>query len=698
MNSVTIIRMSQRPGLNRVRGKIRSVLGSSHRFGHRVDLSARCGIGKPANPFLTLRAMSLLRINGLEKDFGGQVVLRSTSLEVNAGQHIGLVGRNGIGKTTLLKMIAGTEPPSGGHVARAPGLRIGYLAQDPLYERGRSLREEVREGLAHLDAVEEEMRDLETRLADEDEQASDGYQALLDRYAHLQDEYEARDGWSADTRVDAILDGLRVPRADWDRDVSTFSGGERNIIGLARLLVQKPDLMLLDEPGNHLDFEGLDWLENVLVRSESAFIIVSHNRYLLDRVCRVTWEMEAARIEAYTGNYSAYRAEKLVRIEKAEAQQKRQEKEIARLQFQIQRLKSWANVYDNPGLARTAKRFETRIEKMKEVDIPREDKRRIGVHFQSAVTKGDIALDVRDYTVQFDDKPPLLDEVGFRLSQSERAALIGANGTGKTTLFKDIVQNGRWENETLRVGKAMRIGYFSQMGEPLNRDAKLVDEMMRMSGLLRNGAESLLHKFLFTRDDLEKKVAVLSGGEKARLQLAALMARGVNFLLLDEPTNHLDIQSREAVEDALEEFPGTIFVISHDRYFLDKIVSRVYYIDPPKIVPYEGNFSDFFESYKQVRDEIEERESAERAEAKRRKKEAKKQRRVKWDPERFAQLEEEIARLEGEKEKVADEMEKERAKGNSKREAAKQDRLTVIEEKLEEVYDEWIALGEKKGV
>ncbi len=642
--------------------------------------------------------MSLVLLNALAKSFGGQPILEPTSLEINAGRHLGLVGRNGIGKTTLLKMISGAENPTSGHVVRQPGIRIGYLAQDPHYAEGRSLYAEVREGLAALDRIEEELRHLEERLADPQLANNESeYQEVMERYGRLHDLYDNRDGWRADNRVEAILDGLNVPRVDWERDASTFSGGERNVIGLARLLVQDPDLMLLDEPGNHLDFEGLDWLEDVLNATSNAFILVSHNRYLLDATCKGIWEMEHQVISEYAGNYSAYRAEKLTRMEKLESAAKRQEKEVDRLQFQIRRLKSWASVYDNPGLAKKAKSLERRIDRMDKVEKLREDRRKIGIQFGDTRTKGDIALDVVDYTRGYGDGPALLQNVTFRIGQGEFIALVGANGTGKSTLFKDIVKEGRWENPNLRVGKAMKVGYFAQMAEPLDTSNLLIDEMMRLSGLRRNDAESLAHRFLFSHEDLEKPVSVLSGGEKARVQLAGLMASGANFLLLDEPTNHLDLFSREAVEDALEQFQGTIFVISHDRYFLDKLTDRILHLVPPDITPFEGNFSDFWTSLKEKRTQREEEEQTQRkADKAARAGKAPKKRKVKFDAQRFAELEAEIARLEEQQERLESEIAVEHEKGNTKREEAKRVKLTETEEQLENAYEEWFVLGDKK--
>lgn len=677
--------------------------------------------------------MSLVYLNSVEKSFGAQRVLAPATMQVNAGEGIGLVGRNGAGKTTLLKLIAGLEHPSGGHVRRAPGVRIAYLPQNPTFPPGRTLRAEVREGIAALDRLEEQLRDLEVRLADpalrEDEAEA---RRLLDRYAHLQDRFDARDGWRADARVEAVLDGLKVPRADWNRDISTFSGGQLNIIGLARVLVQEPDLMLLDEPGNHLDFEGLAWLEEELRSARCAFLLVSHSRYLLDGVCGSTWELEEGRVERYAGNYSAYRAEKLTRLQRAEAEHRQRRREMGRLNFQIQRLKSWAQVYDNPKLARTAKRFEKRVEKMREEDAgrPRENKRAISLALGSEATRGDIALDVKGYTRAYGDAPPLLRDVSFRLRQGERVALVGANGTGKTTLLRDVVREGRWEHPVLRVGAAMRVGYLSQTGEDLRPETALLAELMRLGGITRREAERLLYRFLFQRDDFTKTVGVLSGGERTRLQLAALMARGANFLLLDEPTNHLDIPSREVVEEALEGFAGTLLIVSHDRYFLDKIAGRVLYIRPPQIHVYEGNFSDFWRAREEER-AVEARRAAAAAEEERERagsaaagagggaggrrgvergkgpvarggKGSKKQggkggkRRVKWDPERFAGLEREIARLEERCGVLRGEIAREEARGKEKRAADKRRRLTAAEEKLAAAWEEWLALGERR--
>ncbi|MDP8207379.1 MAG: ABC-F family ATP-binding cassette domain-containing protein [Candidatus Electryonea clarkiae] len=644
--------------------------------------------------------MSLIVLNELQKSFGGQEILKPTSIEINPKAHIGFVGRNGVGKTTLLKMFAGLEKQSSGFISKRKWLRIGYLEQDPLYSPGITLYDEVRSGIAELDKVETELHELEDKLSDKKlQEDKTEYHRILERYSTLQDYFDSNDGWLLDNRVQSILDGLMIPKTDWERDISTFSGGERNIIGLARLLIQKPDLMLLDEPGNHLDFEGMNWLEEVLNSTKSAFILVSHNRYLLDNVCTSIWEMENREIEKYAGNYSGYRLEKLQKIEKQEAAAKRQAKDVERLQFQIRRLKSWASVYDNPRLAKIAKNFERRIERMEPVDKIRENKRSLGIRFGNVETRGDIALQVNNYTKQFEDSAPLFRNTSFMVYQGDRVALIGANGTGKSTFVKDVVNEGRWENKHLRVGPSMKLGYFAQVTEFPDAGKSLIDEMINMTGLLRNEAASLLHRFLFTRDDLEKNVSVLSGGEKARVQLAAIMVSGANFLLLDEPTNHLDIISREAVEDALEDFAGTIFIISHDRYFIDKMVSRIFYLKPPSIRVFEGNFSEFWIRIKDKIIHLDQRSQLKKAESSREDKSSKNKniRKLRFDAKRFKFLETEIKRLESQKMRLSDEIAIEQKKGNKKREEVKIKRLDETDQILKEIYDEWFVMGDRKS-
>lgn len=638
-------------------------------------------------------------------EFGGQRLFEGITSQVVRGAHIGLVGPNGVGKTTLLRLLIGEFEATAGHIARLPGLRIGYLPQHPVYPPGQTVIQAVVEGMEDVLQLEEDIRQHEEELGrgdrdsslrgnESDDAAHDRRtMKIAQRYADLLDRHATIGGASAQGRAKEILGGLGVPERLWKQQMETLSGGERNIVALARILVGDYDMILLDEPGNHLDFAGLEWLENYLSASKLAFIVVSHNRYLLDQVCTSVWELEHGSLEQFTGNYSDYRSEQLTRRLKQESAFHRQQQQIARLEFQIARLKSWGQVYNNPALAKKAKVMEHRIERMDKVEKPRAERRKIKFRFGGEGARGTIALETKDYRKVFDDGMVLLEGVSFLIRQGERAAFVGRNGTGKSSLLKDVVTDGHWENQALRVGKSVKVGYFSQLGENLNMKATLHDEAQRLTGRSPGSAADLLYKFLFVRDDLEKTIQVLSGGEKARLQLAALIVSGSNMLLLDEPTNHLDIDSREAVEDALEEYGGTLVMVSHDRYFLDKLADRVLYFEPPSVNAFEGNFSEFWDKLKAG--ELNARAISHRTLAPEKKLKVKK-RDEKFDPQRFKELEAEIARVEAIKPGIEEEIKAFESKGKDSFAERRRARLAEVDAKLAELYEEWLALGERK--
>ncbi len=659
-----------------------------------------------------------MRINSLSMAFGGQNIFSELNTQINKADHIGLVGPNGAGKTTLLRLIVRELEPISGHVTGQPGLRIGYLPQHRDYNLDQTVYDEVYTGLGEVKAIDTELRRLEKEIkkaentppptisttGDEEKlRGKTQLDRLFNHYAELIDRYNLLGGPTAEARVKSLLNGLGIPERLWLNPMHNLSGGERNMVGLARILIGDHDLMLLDEPGNHLDFSGLDWLETFLRASDKAFIIVSHNRYMLDRVCLKICELERGKLTEYTGNYSDYRREKLVKQLAQDSAYKRAQKDIQRLRFNIQRLKAWSSVYDNPKLARTAKVFEARVEELKHVQKSTGDGRKLRFRLLSKPSKGKIALEVKHYHKQFEGNPVLLSDVSFLITQGEQVAFVGDNGTGKSTLIRDVIRHGNWEHPNLRVGKSVSVGYFSQLGENLEMKSNVIEETMRLTGLLKGEAADLVYRFLFTNDDLEKPIKVLSGGEKARLQLAVLMHSGAGMLLLDEPTNHLDINSREAVEDALEEFPGTLIVVSHDRYFLNKLADRILHFLPPDIIPYDGNFNDFWQKNKH---HYRSTDRSGRGFVKRRtsrlssnddfKNTKLKSKRLKFDPQRFRELEAEIKRLEDVRPNIEEELDKLVAKGKGHRAASRRRRLDEIDRKLEELYDEWLLLGEKK--
>jgi len=420
----------------------------------------------------------------------------------------------------------------------------------------------------------------------------------MNRYSRLQEAFDRADGYASQAKIDAIMDGLGI--MGWaDRSVDVLSGGEKNLVGLAKVLLGEPDLLLLDEPGNHLDFEGLSWLEGFLKESGRTVLLVSHDRYLLDRVVNRIVEIEDGKAAVFAGNYSAYRAEKMRELIKLKAAFDDQQKEVQRLQDMIKRYEFWGGE-KNAKRARNKTKY---LDRMDRIDKPVMDRRKIDPTFGTAQSSGKIALELRQYTRCIGDRT-LFEKVDLLIQSGERVGLVGGNGTGKTTLFKDVVQEAVWEHPTMRIGPRIELGYYAQQHETLNGEKSIVEEICQAGNLNREQGFAVLSKFLFGWQDLDKKVGHLSGGEKSRIQLAKLMVSDANMLLLDEPTNHLDIMSRERVEDALEAFEGTLLVISHDRYFLDKLAERVIELRDQTMVSHVGNFSDFWEMKRAVKREV----------------------------------------------------------------------------------------------
>ena len=529
--------------------------------------------------------MTLLELHHIAMAFGAQDVLTDVTFKVQKGEKLGLIGENGCGKSTLLKMIAGLETPVGGTVNKGREVSVGYLAQHLEFDSGDTVREEIASVFDHLVKLQADMRVLETQMS---QVRGDELDQVMNQYSRLQESFERADGYAIQAKIDAIMDGLGI--VDWaDRSVKVLSGGEKNLVGLAKILLGEPDLLLLDEPGNHLDFEGLSWLEGFLKESDRTVILVSHDRYLLDRVVNRIVEIEDGKAAEYSGNYSAYRAEKMRELIKQKAAFDDQQKEIARLEEMIKRYKLWGGE-KNEKRANTKTKY---LERMDRIDKPVMDRRKIDPTFGTVQSSGKIALELRTYTRCVGERT-LFEKVDLLLQSGDRAGLIGGNGTGKSTLFKDIVNEAAWEHPTMRIGPRIELGYYAQEHETLDGERTILEEVCRAGNLNRDQGFAVLSKFLFGWQDLDKKVGQLSGGEKSRIQLAKLMVSDANMLLLDEPTNHLDIMSRERVEDALEGFEGTLLVISHDRYFLDKIAERVIEVRDCDLHAHVGNFSAFW--------------------------------------------------------------------------------------------------------
>ena len=529
--------------------------------------------------------MIILSIQNLRKAFGGNEVLKDVSLTLQDRQRMGLVGVNGCGKTTLLKILAGKEQPDGGSVSLMKGMRLGYMEQQFSVQPGRTVFDELKSVFEPVFALEKRLRELETQMS----QASDvELKRLGDTYARLNDQFEKADGYAWRSSIQGVLSGLGFRKDQQDQEAASLSGGELTRLSLARLLLQKPDLLLLDEPTNHLDLAALDWLENYLREYRGALIVVSHDRYFLDRVCTHVTELLLGVTEQYDGNYSAYMQQRAARFEVRMRAWEQQQKLIAREEAIIARYKS----FNREKSIRAAESREKRLEKIERLDRP-QDERQVNFRFEAKRRTGDDVLFIKDLSKSFGGRT-LFRHANLHLRAGDRVALLGPNGIGKSTLLKCLMGQVSQDGGTVRWGANVDTGYYDQKQESLHPDKTVLNEVWdAFPRLEQSQVRGALGLFLFTGEDVFMPIRTLSGGEKGRVALTKLMLRKDNFLLLDEPTNHLDMDSREVLEDALENFEGTILAVSHDRYFINRFASRVAVLGEDGITEYIGNFDDY---------------------------------------------------------------------------------------------------------
>jgi ATP-binding cassette subfamily F protein 3 len=526
----------------------------------------------------------LFRLSEVEKSFGAQDVLRGASLQVNPGEHVGLVGRNGAGKTTIFRLVTQDDTPDSGEVVRARGLKLGLLAQHIHFETGSTVHESALAAFGRLQKIEHDMHELEHRMAD----AGDELEKVLERYSDLQHEYEREGGFEYSAKAEAILQGLGFDRETWHMETEKLSGGQANRLGLARLLLSEPDVLLLDEPTNHLDVDAVEWLEEFLQSYPAGFVIISHDRYFLDRACRRIIEIESGRAISYTGNYSDYLVE---REEQREIQQRaydNQQRLIAKTEDFIRRNLAGQKT-------KQAKSRRTMLQRLDRVEAVRGDQASGDFRMQDIERAGTHVLTVTEATIGYPDKT-LATDISLILRRGECLGVIGPNGSGKTTFVKTILGKLAALSGEVRWGSKVQIGYYAQQLEDLDERNEIIMELRRVAAPSATAGElrSFLAKFLFTGDDVYKHVRDLSGGEKGRLALAKLIYSGVNVLVLDEPTNHLDIPSREALEGALEAYEGTIITISHDRYFLDRVATQILALDGAgNAEHYNGDYTEY---------------------------------------------------------------------------------------------------------
>lgn len=530
--------------------------------------------------------MILLDIRNLKVAFGTTTILEDVSLTVKKGERVGLIGANGAGKTTLFKTILGSLPADAGSVFMPKGLSIGYLAQHHVFHGSETVLQSALSVFDHIFALEEQLRALEHAMAQNANDAQ-ALEQINKKYMQVNDQYEELGGYSAQSRVFGVLRGLGLKDEYFDRTVSSLSGGEQTRLALAKLLLQNHDILLLDEPTNHLDLNAVDWLTDFLSQSPATIFIISHDRYLLDKLCTQIAEIENKQLFTYSGNYTQYRQKREDAKRIQQKQYEEQQKEIARQQEIIERFRS----FNREKSIRAAESREKKLEKMELIQPPSQQ-RQPKLSFKAAKRSGNEVLAAKGITAAYGDKA-ILDPVDLFVKAGQRIALIGPNGAGKTTLFKVLLGKLSHGGE-VKWGANTDIGYYAQQQEGLDPQNTILDEIwLADRSLSQTQVRNIAASLLFTNDDVFKRISTLSGGERARVALCKLSVAGHNVLLLDEPTNHLDMDSRELLESALQDFSGTLIFISHDRYFINKLADTVWVIENRTITQYSGNYDSY---------------------------------------------------------------------------------------------------------
>ncbi len=539
----------------------------------------------------------LLQVSNISKSYGVTAILSNISFQVQDRDRIGLVGVNGAGKSTLLKIIAGEISADSGDIHKAKEVKLGYLAQNSGLQSSCTIIEEMRSVFQHLIDAEQELRKLELQIADPQlHQDEKKYADTLERYSVRSDAFREQGGFEINTKIQSVLHGMGFGTFPEDTIVSSLSGGQKTRLALAKLLLQAPDLLMLDEPTNYLDIATLTWLENYLRAYPGAVLTVSHDRYFLDALTHTIIEIERHQARRYTGNYSKYIELKAAQYESDLKRYEKQQTEIAQMEQFIQR---------NIVRASTTKRAQSRrkaLEKLDRMDRPAGDLKRASFSFQIERMSGKEVLKADNLSLVFAGKSkPLFDNVSFNLTRGENVALIGPNGIGKSSLLKIIMDEYKPVGGTVIFGSHVKVGYYDQEHTHLNTSNTVLEELWNAYPHVEEARiRTILGNFLFSGEDVLKKISALSGGEKARVSLAKLMLAEANLLILDEPTNHLDLFSKEVLEAALIDYEGTILFISHDRYFLNKMAERIVELTPEGTVHFLGNYDEMLEKKREI--------------------------------------------------------------------------------------------------
>ena len=527
-------------------------------------------------------------VNQVSKMYGGNLLFDNISFEIQEGDRIGLVGRNGSGKTTLLKLLAGEETPDSGLIHWKKGVSVGYLAQIPDYHNELLTKELLKTAFSELLQMEVKLRKLEEAMSHETNEAKLG--ELMEHYGNMQDNFAVKGGYEIEASIEKIVNGLKIHDL-LDQQYLALSGGEKTKVALAFILLKNPGLLLLDEPTNHLDLATVEWLGNFLQFYSGTVVVISHDRYFLDDFVNKILDLEDGKIGYYHSNYSGFVKEKEERLLREFHTYEEQQKKIKKMKEAIKRLRDWANRANPPneGLHKRARNMERALERMEKLDRPVLQRKKMKLEMESSNRSGNDVISLQGVSKRFGDKL-LFKNVNMHVRYQQRAAIIGENGTGKSTLLKLILQQFTPDEGEVRIGSNVKIGYLSQHVFSDVKEETVMEVFRNEVRITEGEARHILARFLFYGHTVFRKVSQLSGGERMRLRLAQLMHQDINLLILDEPTNHLDIDSREVLEDALEDYNGTILAVSHDRYFLNKLFEKIYWIESKQVYCLEGNY------------------------------------------------------------------------------------------------------------
>ena len=534
--------------------------------------------------------MIILDVNKVSKSFGFGNILNEVSFSINEGEKLGLVGNNGTGKSTLLKIIAHIEKQDNGTISIKKDAKFEYLEQGDIADSKSGLcRDILYSAFENLNEIELALKNYESKMSsvlDPNELNS-----VIEKYSNLLEKFTRLGGYEKDLQLDIVLNGLNIDRNLLNREFSSLSGGERTLINLAKILLSKPDLLLLDEPTNHLDITRIEWLEKFIREYKGSVIIVSHDRFFLDKTIQKVIELESGKTKIYFGNYTDF----IIQKENEEVKEfqiyKVQQRKFDEMEKAIKRLKEWGKMADNPTFFRRAKAIQSNLDRLREnaIEKPKE-KTEYPINFKSYGRGSNEVVKIKNLSLYAGNKK-LLENSNCLILNGEKVAIIGDNGTGKSTLINEIISNS---NPSIVVGSNQKIAYLSQIIEFVDKKQSLLEYFIYETGLEEVISRSVLYNFQFFKKDVSKRVGALSGGEKLRLKLAIMLQKEINLLILDEPTNHIDIETREVLEDTLSKFKGTLIFVSHDRYFINKLANKIIEFHNHKLYSFQGDYDDYF--------------------------------------------------------------------------------------------------------